>query len=358
MLTSPADAAANRAQEPYYPWFDWLRGTLALLVMLAHDNLIHWSNAGNFAVQVFFALSGWLIGRVLIRTPRAGLPRFYFNRAVRIWVPYYIALALLIAVSLLRDHIGVKWLEFVLYKATFVYNLLGTPQLATHAAEMPLGGTGNHFWSVNTEEQFYLVAPLLLVLAAPAIGRSRVTWLLLALLAWATDSWSSIVFGVCAAVFASYDGTVFQRPLARVALAVFGVASAAGIATGLPYERLVPITAICIVLLLTVQGPRQRLGAVVGGMSYPLYLNHWIGTYAANALTGPFGWRDTFVSHLLSALIAIGLAVALYLKIERPLLARRSAWFTVALGRRAAITAYLMVGVGLALGLVFRLAAP
>lgn len=342
--------------DTYYPWFDWLRGALALTVVLAHDGLIGWPSAGNFAVQVFFALSGWLIGNVLLQTRRPDLPRFYFNRAVRIWVPYYIALALLLAVSLLRDHAGLKWFEFVLYKLTFVYNLFGTPQLASHIAEMPLAGTGNHFWSVNTEEQFYLLAPLLLVLAAPALGRARASWLLLALLAWAFDCCASIVLGVTAAVWASYDSGAFRRPAVRAALAAIGVAAAGGIAFGVGYERLAPIVAICIVLLLAVPGPRQAIGAVVGGLSYPLYLNHWIGVFVANALTRPFGLRESALAQALSALINVALALALYLAIERPLLRRRSVWYTAAIGRRATIAAYAMITTGLALGAAFYLA--
>ena len=89
-------------------------------------------------------------------------------------MPYFIALALLLGASLLRDPVNAKWLEFVFYKATFVYNWFGETQLATHVKDMPLQGTGNHFWSVNAEEQFYLVAPILLVLAAVRGGRSLV----------------------------------------------------------------------------------------------------------------------------------------------------------------------------------------
>ena len=344
------------AGDTYYPGFDWLRGVLALTVVLAHDGLIGWPHAGNFAVQVFFALSGWLIGNVLLHTRRPDLPRFYFNRAVRIWVPYYIGLALLLAVSLMRDHAGLKWFEFVLYKLTFVYNLFGTPQLATHIADMPLAGTGNHFWSVNAEEQFYLLAPLLLVLAAPALGRARLTWLTLTVLAWSTGIYPSIVFGVTAAVFAAHDAAVFQRPPARALLAVAGVAAAGGLVAALSYDLLAPLVAICIVLLLGTPGRKRPLGALVGGLSYPLYLNHWLGVFVANAAMRPFGLRETAASHVLSAVFNIGLAASLYVWIERPLLRRRAQWYTPAIGRRATFAAYAMMAVGLALGAAFYLA--
>lgn len=94
----------------YYPWFDWLRALLAIAVMFTHEGLSPWNQSGNFAVQVFFALSGWLIGGILLKISLKDLPRFYFNRALRIWAPYYIALLLLITASLLKEPITLKWL--------------------------------------------------------------------------------------------------------------------------------------------------------------------------------------------------------------------------------------------------------
>lgn len=53
-----------------------MRLAAASVVMFGHDNLIDWPGSGKIAVDVFFALSGWLIGGILINTKREGLPRF------------------------------------------------------------------------------------------------------------------------------------------------------------------------------------------------------------------------------------------------------------------------------------------
>jgi peptidoglycan/LPS O-acetylase OafA/YrhL len=205
------------APDSYYPWFDWLRFVLANVVMLVHFGIIRgWSHAGDFAVQAFFALSGWLIGGLLLEQSRSDLPRFFFNRArdlgtvlPRAAVP---GLGQPAARTGDREVAGDRF-----YKGTFVYNLFGTRQLADHVKEMPLAGTGSHFWSVNAEEQFYLLAPLLLVVAAPRFGRNPITWAALALCAYAFDIYASIVFGVLAATLHRRFPDFHLRPLARIA---------------------------------------------------------------------------------------------------------------------------------------------
>ncbi len=339
----------------YYPWFDWLRALLAVTVMLGHDGLIPWSSSGDLAVKVFFALSGWLIGGILLRTDRHELPRFYFNRAIRIWVPYYLALALLLGASLLREPVTSKWLEFVFYKVNFVYNWFGTNQLATSVAAMPLRGTGNHFWSVNAEEQFYLLAPVLLVLMSARFGRSIPVWVALACLAWLSHQYASIVFGVAAAVIAHVVPGVFRSARARTLLGATALASVTAIALQFHYELTAPILAVCVVLLLAIEGPRRSLGAIAGGMSYPLYLNHWIGVFVANALLQPFGLRGSLAGHALSTLLNVALAVALFWFVDRRLLQHRSEWYSPQRGLWVTRVAYLMVAIGLLVGTALML---
>ena len=84
-------SADKKGAADYYPWFDWLPLTLACIVLAAHQGLRpRWPKAPDFAVQVFFALSGWPIGGLLVQA--SDLRRFYFNRALRIWGPYLLAL--------------------------------------------------------------------------------------------------------------------------------------------------------------------------------------------------------------------------------------------------------------------------
>lgn len=317
--------------------------------MLFHDGLFTWSHAGGFAVQVFFALSGWLIGGILLKTSKTELTRFYFNRAVRIWIPYYLAVGLLLVLSLLREPITPKWLEIVTYKLTFVYNLFGTRQLAEFVNSMPQKGTLSHVWSVNAEEQFYLAAPILLVLMANRLGRTIAVWCAVAVVAWLMQSYAAIALGVLAAVVVNRFGEIQLKPLGRALLVTTLLVSGIAITSDSYYAEAAPFAAIAIVLLLAVPSAQHRFGEIVGGMSYPLYLNHWIGAFAFNFLMPTM--KETPLRWGLSAVVNIGIAMALFWWIEKPLLAKRGAWFTDKRGRIVTFVAYSMVAVGVGFGL-------
>jgi peptidoglycan/LPS O-acetylase OafA/YrhL len=351
-LASPVSGTPN-----YYPWFDWLRLVLAGAVLFGHEGLIAaWPMAANFAVQVFFALSGWLIGGLLLNTKISELPRFYFNRALRIWCPYFLALSLLVAASLLRDSVTTTWVEVVFYKITFVYNLFGSPQLASHALEMPLAGTGNHFWSVNAEEQFYLLAPLLLVIAPPRYGRSVIVWIALATLAWVSETYASIVFGVLAAVIMNNHGAFQQSGWTRLAASLVAIMCAFGFAAGMNYESLAPICSIALVLLFAVNGHQHAWGQFAGGMSFPLYLNAWIAVFISHALFRRLGMANSFAQHASTIVLSLTIAGALYWYFDRRILERRKQIYTPRRARAAIAIAYtsVAIGIGVGLALAFR----
>ena len=337
-------------QTAYYPYFDFLRILLASVVMFGHDNVITWSHSGKLAVDIFFALSGWLIGGILVKTDASQLPRFYFARALRIWVPYYIALLLLVVASLLKDPINAHWFEFMFYKLSWVYNLFGVPQLAECKSCMPLEGTGNHFWSVNTEEQFYLLAPLLLVIFY-RYGRSSFTWLAVALFCFSLDIYAPLSFGVLAAVLNHHHPNFYEHLKAKIALGVMLVVAVVGFFITDDYEAYAPFFSISLVLILAIKGEKTAFGSFLGGISYPLYLNHWIGVFFFNLVLEPFGLRDSWLRQILAAAMGYAIAAFLYWFIERKVLALRERLYTAKRGIGISIVAYLSIIFGLLLGL-------
>jgi peptidoglycan/LPS O-acetylase OafA/YrhL len=123
--------------------------------------LAPWAAHGALGVQVFFVLSGFLIGDILLSLrERTTVPlgrrlrTFYVRRALRIFPLYYLVLVLIA----LLPSIGITVIggrELFVWNATYLTNVA-----------MYLGqgfGGQSHFWSLAVEEHFYLVAPLLML---------------------------------------------------------------------------------------------------------------------------------------------------------------------------------------------------
>lgn len=341
--------------QEYFFLFDYLRIVLAVGVYVAHaDHDGHLPfHFGNACVQVFFALSGFLIGGILLASTPADLPRFYFNRCTRIWLPYGLAILLLFVGTALRQSLhDPKIWEFFFYKATFVYNLFGTQQLDTFHDRMPLSGTGNHFWSICIEEQFYLVAPFLILFAR--------RWLLPALLGllllnvFKPHLFASIAFGVLLALSRRQFGDWYLSTRGRVACVITLVVTTAIFSWRADtYMIFVAPAAASVVALVAIPGASRPLGVTLGGMSYPFYLNHWLGLFVRNPLRRILhcGWFEAGV---------VGLALALaysfvhYRLIDRAVHERRGSWYTRDRGYMACATAILLIVVGVAGGMALK----
>jgi peptidoglycan/LPS O-acetylase OafA/YrhL len=162
------------------PGLDLLRAIAIVWVMLFHSFIIgglgpdfDWlSRYGWAGVDIFFVLSGFLIGTQVLRPLQRGEPlsfgAFYGRRAWRILPAFAVVLALYVWFPALREVPGLQpWWQF----ATFTLNLLTD----THNQAF------SHAWSLCVEEHFYLVFPLL-------------AW-------WQTRRSSTLGFvGICAAV--------------------------------------------------------------------------------------------------------------------------------------------------------------
>jgi peptidoglycan/LPS O-acetylase OafA/YrhL len=120
---------------------------------------------GWTGVDLFFVLSGYLIGRQLWRElQRTGgirIDRFLLRRGLRIW-PYYFAFCVF-AILTSNAPVSAFWPDL-----TFLSNYF-------------LGGVSGG-WSLSTEEQFYLFVPVLLFVTSRILRLNRQWTVLLALL--------------------------------------------------------------------------------------------------------------------------------------------------------------------------------
>lgn len=154
------------ARRERQPGLDLLRALALVLVVFYHAGIFgfafpgRWHRFGWIGVDLFFVLSGYLIGGQLVgqlaRQRDLRLGRFYLRRALRILPAYFAVLAIYFSLT--------SWREFPsispLWKFIFsVQNInLG-------------GGTAfSHAWSLAIEDQFYFLLPLVLLLI------SRKSW--------------------------------------------------------------------------------------------------------------------------------------------------------------------------------------
>jgi peptidoglycan/LPS O-acetylase OafA/YrhL len=129
-----------------------------LLVLAQHINLPSTTLAGMVGVNLFFALSGYLITTILLNEIRAtgkiDIRRFY-ERRVRRLVPALVAM--LVVTGVLMAVMG----RFVQYIGPAAVSMFYVSDIAK-AAAYDLGYLG-HTWSLAMEEQFYLLWPAILL---------------------------------------------------------------------------------------------------------------------------------------------------------------------------------------------------
>jgi peptidoglycan/LPS O-acetylase OafA/YrhL len=167
---------AKTVLRSHLPTLDSLRGVAILLVLIFHfkgeATGTNWlghavAAAGHFGwvgVDLFFALSGFLITRILLdhRDSDGYYRNFYARRTLRIFPLYYAALVavMLVAPALHVDNNfrkieggGTWWLWVYLTNVGLV--------VSPHHTFAGIGSTLTHFWSLAVEEHFYLVWPFL-----------------------------------------------------------------------------------------------------------------------------------------------------------------------------------------------------
>ena len=172
----------DRSHSPYRPDIDGLRALAILSVVLYHAGVPR-ITGGFTGVDIFFFISGYLIGGHIYSELRAGsfsYLSFYRRRAKRILPAYFAVLAFILLAAL------------VLLSPTEAAQTARSAFAATLSASNVLfWATANYFapktelnpvlmtWSLGVEEQFYAIIPLLMVL----LVHIRRNWLLPAVLA-------------------------------------------------------------------------------------------------------------------------------------------------------------------------------
>ncbi|WP_322068592.1 acyltransferase family protein [Paraburkholderia bannensis] len=319
---TPAGASsprpAGKAAQSYRPDIDGLRALAVVAVVVFHafpDAL-----AGGFVgVDIFFAISGYLISQHIIETldqNRFSLIDFYSRRIKRIYPALIIVLIASLAAGLVLMASGelARLARDALASVAFVANIYfyTTQDYFTQGAS---ASALLHLWSLGVEEQYYIVWPVALFLLWKFTSRRVATLLILA----------AILLSLASSVYlsATHASAAFYLPVTRFWELLFGSTlawieflaahrRAAGQQPGAAYAALRNLAALAGLLLIAASlvlfdpktvfpGWRAALPAggatlviaagaqawlnrrvlslrpfvYIGLISYPLYLWHW-----------------------------------------------------------------------------------
>lgn len=338
-----ADSAPSpAAPRPHAGFRDDIQGlrALAILLVLLHHARIPGIPGGFLGVDLFFVISGFLMGTQIDSKLSAGTFSFldFYARRIRRILPasYATLIVTAIAAPFLLD--SVEYRSFIDQLAgafTFVVNIVLWRQsdyFSTGADLKPL----LHMWSLAIEEQFYLGLPLLLFLLPHRLRLPAtvvVAVISLALCLWLlprapsatfymlpTRAWE-LGFGTIAALLVN-RGLAPPRamPLARLA-ALFAIIATAILTDNNGHPGFAALIVCAAAALLMVPGSRwtargaARSLTLIGDRSYSLYLVHWpLFAFANNIYVG----EVPMTVNLLLLALCFPLAELQYRFVEQP----------------------------------------
>ena len=357
------------------PGLDLLRAFAIVWVMLTHGGMFgligddNWfAGYGWMGVDLFFALSGYLIAGQLLRPWARGespnYSRFFARRLLRTLPAYLAVVALYFLFPLLRDRDQIQPLWRFL---TFTLNV----------GVNPMGKSFSHAWSLCVEEQFYLVLPLAVALLAWRPKTARIVGAVVGLVVlgmalrgylWLADVaarpfditsephggpymqliyypiWSrldDLLGGICVALIQVFRPGWWQALARRrnllTATAVAGVAAVMlmfrdGEVAGFFAAVLgFPLLALSMSLLVIAGANRRSLigrwavpgaGALAAG-AYSLYLSHKIVFHQVELWSQTWPPAERRFAFAVAFAGALAVAAALYWLVERPFLKLR-----------------------------------
>jgi peptidoglycan/LPS O-acetylase OafA/YrhL len=370
------NVAEPRTSATRIPALDGLRGVAILLVLAKHaifglnspirpySWLLKCGKLSWSGVDLFFVLSGFLIGGILVdaRESPNYFKTFYIRRAYRIF-PLYLAV---IGIFLLR-YLPFHWMHVLtgdlapLTIPVFAYlTLMQNFWMASIGTYGPPATTPT--WSLAVEEQFYLTMPLLIrklrprtlvitlasiVVGAPLIRlwlRSHVVHGDFASYVLTPCRADALCLGVLAAIAIRHRSVrdwIFShvgalRTAALLLLIPIGYMTVKGYviaikppANGIGYSLLAVFYTVCLLLVLSRRGLLHRVLTIpplmsLGTLAYCTYLIHFpviqaIRPLFRNRLPYPL---DSLLAGVLGSALSVALAGLSWKYFEKPMLRR------------------------------------
>jgi peptidoglycan/LPS O-acetylase OafA/YrhL len=331
-----------------------LRGLAALTVVGTHLGV---SQLGHAAVMVFFVISGYCVAAASESCRRKGLTvrQFMWRRLHRIYPPYFFSIVFYAFTRIAK--LAVTGHDNLLRPWTDWLQNLTLTQWVTMLRHPLVDAAGNHtlfvaaYWSLDYEEQFYLVVALALV---PAMSRRLPMFVSILALSALSLAWNVVFPGTVRGIFIEYwvhfslgamlfyALCIFPQRAVRVTFVAVVVALLAySVSQILPWHAplgtvphvwldLAVASAFTLVLFyvrpLSEQIARQPLWrpiAALGLISYSLYLVHQFNITLAMSVASriaPHGWHVVQVGVEVAVMLLV--AALFWYCCERPFLNR------------------------------------
>jgi peptidoglycan/LPS O-acetylase OafA/YrhL len=367
----------------------YLRALAVASVVIYH----FWANrlvSGFLGVDVFFVISGFLITSLILRevssTGTLRLTAFWVRRIRRIFpaaITVIIATAIATNLTMLASQIFTSSRHVFASAFSFENVLLGL-DATDYDHRDDLTSPLQHYWSLSVEEQFYLVWPVLIILALWIAKRSHIGVRRILGISLAVIATGSLVYAIVIAqgVQSSYFDTLArawelamgagvalwaQRERApwrgqlianRVSwLALAATFTIPGLNDFAPGIGILPSAIATAIILATGPAPSSRplpfsrpiLAATewLGDRSYSIYLWHWPMVILLPIF---LGHELGAVSKVAALAMIVVLAELTYRFIENPVRRAKAAWTfkpafagTIALVTSAAVVAVVFV---------------
>ena len=343
-------ASGTRFWHARYDMLDGWRGLAALSVVVQHVFQIR---IGHVAVMLFFVISGYCITASATSCLKKGygFRQFMWRRIRRIYPPYLLAIGYFVGTRFLKLGLTganqlvtspVTWLQNI--TLTQWFTLIRTNY--AYAADNPANFV-TAYWSLNYEEQFYLIIALMMVaalsfrwpilrLALPLMGVAFICNLLFSHYShgFFTDYW--LHFGIGLLLF--YRLTRIKSRAIRRSFD-FGLLALAAVSawyawlvdadwyTHRPLAIELFVVATFSLLLVVLRPFNERFSnsmfalplMKLGAMSYSLYLVHQCNLRFVSGVTSsllPLTWR--WPGMFLQLALHVFLAIPFFLVCERP----------------------------------------
>jgi len=319
----------------YWRELDGLRAVCIIFTIANHTRGKYWFINGTIGVDVFFALSGFLITTLLIRernkTGLICLPCFYIRRFFRITPLYYLTVAL---------YFPAVWIA---WRATHdprgLHNFgSALPWLLAFCSEFrpdEAGATFGHAWTLGIEEKYYIIWPLIFGSVA-AISRTKlrlIMFLPLAIL-WPYESmfrgYVALLCGSLLAFAVSTEGSRAHKIVMTTSTHVwFGAMSIGYLVTFvIPDHRTnllisIPATAFIAAITLKERDVYKRLLSTpgiwqLGTLTYAIYLCHRLVGHVVEQLFDKFHLRSGLGEFAVVYFMAVAVGYGLHRSVEMP----------------------------------------